>query len=862
MSRIIVFRYRVFAGLLAGLFAVPTALAERETVLRQIQVPHNYYFREMYLPQLTSGPSSAAWLPAADPSAGDSLVYSMQGSLWLQTVGSDTAKQLTAGPGYDYQPDGSPDGKSVVFARYLDDSVELYLLVLADGSVRRLTSTGAVNLEPRWSPDGSRLAWVSTEGTGRFHIRIGAVNPDTLRKDGMSGERFLPERRSRATRYYYSEFDHEISPAWSPDGSELLYVSNPENAYGTGGLWRRGLAGGAIPVLLRDEETTWKARPDWSPDGGRIIWSSYQGRQWQQLWLTTSAEGGDPLPLTFGEFDITSPRWSPDGKRIAYISNEPGNTSLWVLDIPGGAKRPVVARERQYLHPMGQLDLRITDGTGAAVAARVAVTGSDGRSYAPDQAWVHGDDGFDRENRDVEAHYFHVSGEALLNLPPGTAEITVWRGLENAIARRTIHIKPGKSASLSVQSEPLAIPETWKQQWISGDVHVHMNYGGAYRNTPPHLVQQAEAEDLDLVFNLIVNKEQRFPDMAWFSTAPDSASTDQVLLLHSEEFHTSYWGHLGLLGLDDHLLLPGFSAYPNTAFASPFPDNATVADLAHEQHALVGYVHPYDEAPNPGKDATLTSGLPIDVALGKVDYYEVSGFSDFRPTQEIWHRLLNCGFRISAAGGTDAMANYASLRGPVGLNRVYVQTAAGDANPTSRRDRWLKGLKAGRTLATNGPILGFELDGQGPGGELSLAAGGQELRFQGFMQSIVPVDHLEIVLNGTVVETLPLDESRRSARIEGRIHVSGSGWVVLRAWNDHAHPDVFDRFPFATTNPVFITVPGAPLRSPADVDYFLAWIARVREQTLANPNYTTVEEKEAVLASIDAAAAEFARRME
>src|SRR5437899_1252578 len=83
------------------------------------------------------------------------------------------------------------------------------------------------------------------------------------------------------------------------------------------------------------EETAWKARPDWSPDGHRLVYSSYLGRQWHQLWVLR-AEGGDPFPLTYGEFDVTAARWSRDGKRIAFISNRDGNTSLWVQDVLSG----------------------------------------------------------------------------------------------------------------------------------------------------------------------------------------------------------------------------------------------------------------------------------------------------------------------------------------------------------------------------------------------------------------------------------------------------------------------------------------------------------------------------------------------
>ena len=54
------------------------------------------------------------------------------------------------------------------------------------------------------------------------------------------------------------------------------------------------------------------------------------------------------LPLTYGEFDRRNARWSPDGKRIAYISNESGNTSLWVQEVFGGARTPVEPQRLRY----------------------------------------------------------------------------------------------------------------------------------------------------------------------------------------------------------------------------------------------------------------------------------------------------------------------------------------------------------------------------------------------------------------------------------------------------------------------------------------------------------------------------------
>src|SRR6202042_2327149 len=161
-------RFVIFCVSVLCLCGFLPAFGQRRPVLPQIDLPHAYYYREMYLPQLTSGPSSVAWSPD-----GQTLVYSMAGSLWRQRVDSTTAEELTAGPGYDYQPDWSPDGNRVVFVRYLHDAMELYALDLKSGAVAQWTHGGDVNLEPRWSPDGKRIAFVSTKGTGRFHIFIG-----------------------------------------------------------------------------------------------------------------------------------------------------------------------------------------------------------------------------------------------------------------------------------------------------------------------------------------------------------------------------------------------------------------------------------------------------------------------------------------------------------------------------------------------------------------------------------------------------------------------------------------------------------------------------------------------------------------
>ena len=818
---------------LACLFLVAcvSCFAQRDPVLKQIDLPHPYYYREMYLPQLTTGPSAVAWSP-------DSyiLVYSMAGSLWKQELRSATAEQLTAGPGYDYQPDWSPDGRWIIFARYDHDAIELWSLDMRDGRTQKMTSEGAVNVEPRFSPDGKRLAFVSTSYKGHFHIFIGSFDNGSL-----TGVRQLtPENVSSLPRYYYSQVDHEISPVWSRDGSEILFISNRGHIHGTGGFWTMKAEPGAEAHEIHYEETNWKARPDFSPDGKRMVYASYLGRAWHQLWVMPAA-GGDAFPISYGDFDNVNPRWSPDGSRIAFISNRTGNTSLWVQTIPGGEQTEIVARDRQYLKPMGNVSLHVVDEHGTPVAARVFVTAADGLAYAPDGAWMHADDSFIRSERLFEAHYFDTTGESRFTVPAGSVEVDVMRGFENHFEQHKIEVKANSTAELTVRIVPLGEMDA-NSKWVSGDVHVHMNYGGAYRNTPAHLVQQAAAENLAIVEDLIVNKEQRVPDISYFSPQLDPASTADHLLLHGQEFHTSYWGHLGLLHLTSNIILPGYAAYPNTAAASLYPANGNVADMAHQQGALVGYVHPFDSFPDPFRDVSLTAELPADVALGKVDYIEVLGFSDHKSTAAVWYKLLNCGFRLPTAAGTDFMGNYASLRGPIGLNRVYAEVKSGPLTI----DPWLAAIKAGHTFATNGPLLRFSLGGQEIGGEVRLDKK-QEVPFSAELKSIVPVDHLQIVCNGKVAREITLEGDRRSAHAQGSIPLDASGWCVLRAFSDKAEYPILDLYPYATTSPAYVSVAGAPVRNAADAAYFVAWVDRLIAAARSNTAWNTDTEKQAVL---------------
>ena len=280
---------------------------------------------------------------------------------------------------------------------------------------------------------------------------------------------------------------------------------------------------------------------------------------------------------------------------------------------------------------------------------------------------------------------------------------------------------------------------------------------------------------------------------------------------------------MGLLNLEDHYLLPDYAAYRHTALASPWPNNGAIADLARAQGALVGYVHIADFPIDPPKEKVALVRAAGDVAHGKVDYLEVMGFSDHHITAGIWYRLLNLGFRLPAGAGTDAMANYASLRGPIGLVRVFLETD-GERTPKALRDA----LKSGRTFVSNGPLLGLEVDGKRPGDSLAGAGSAAGARRDARARCRRPPRARAERPRDQVVRARPA--TARASTGAATSTFDGGGWIVLRAFNDKPDPWVLDLYPYATTSPIYFDSPAAP-PAPEDAAYFVAWMDRVVEAT-------------------------------
>jgi hypothetical protein len=154
-------------------------------------------------------------------------------------------------------------------------------------------------------------------------------------------------------------------------------------------------------------------------------------------------------------------------------------------------------------------------------------------------------------------------------------------------------------------------------------------------------------------------------------------------------------------------------------------------------------------------------------------------------------------------------------------------------------------------------LLRFSLGGQAVGGEVRLEKK-EEVHFAAELVSIVPVDHLQIVCNGKVARELALNKDRMGAHIDGSISPDASGWCVLRAFSDKAEYPILDLYPYATTSPIYINVPGAPVGNAEDATYFVAWMDRLIAAARTNTSYDTDDEKQSVLSMLQKAREKYA----
>lgn len=171
---------------------------------------HNFYFP----PAVSSTP----WWPDWSPD-GTWIAVAMHGSIWRVEPPTGRASQLTAGTTYHSSPDISPDARWLIYTADHDSrKVQLEILNLATGATAALTNDEQIYTDPVFSPDGTRVAYVSTAPNGYFNVYIRPIANGqwTGPEIAVTTDHTYP-----SDRLYFGNVDVHISPAWLPDGKEL-----------------------------------------------------------------------------------------------------------------------------------------------------------------------------------------------------------------------------------------------------------------------------------------------------------------------------------------------------------------------------------------------------------------------------------------------------------------------------------------------------------------------------------------------------------------------------------------------------------------------------------------------------------------
>jgi hypothetical protein len=424
--------------------------------------------------------------------------------------------------------------------------------------------------------------------------------------------------------------------------------------------------------------------------------------------------------------------------------------------------------------------------------------------------------------------HFVFDGHVTLELDPGAYSFVVERGPEYRI--RFGNLMVGRNSQDAHQLEMERFVDMKHEGWWCGDLHVH--------RPPADIELLMRAEDLHIapVITWWNNRN------AWSSTAPPANPVVQFdgnrlyHVLAGEDEREG--GALLFFNLPRPLPIQNLSReYPSGAsFLSPAREHPQVhIDMEKPfwwdmpMWVATGQVDSVGLANNhlwrDGGLHTEAWGKPRD----KVFYPDPHG--NGRWSQDIYYHLLNCGLRIPPSAGSASGV----LNNPVGYNRVYVH-----CGEELSWEKWWQGLREGKVVVTNGPLLRPRVNGQLPG-HVFTANDGESVSLDVTLELAFrdPVEYLEIVQDGKVLREVKLTQLANQRGKIPPVVFERSGWMLVRAVTSAEKT-----YRFGSTGPYYVQIGQQPRISRSSAQFFLDWV----RQRAARIKLDDASQREAVIA--------------
>ncbi|WP_136163214.1 amidohydrolase family protein [Sphingomonas flavalba] len=230
--------------------------------------------------------------------------------------------------------DVSPDGRTIAFVLLGD----IYTMPIGGGTATRIAEGLAFETQPRFSPDGKRIAFVSDRG--------GGDNVWTMNVDGSDKRQLTKE-----------EFRLLNQPSWSPDGRFIVAKKHftTGRSLGTGEVWLYHVAGGGGVLLVKrpsEQHQKELGEPTFAPDGKHVYFTRnvtpgpiFEYAQDSNTGLFAierySLDSGETETVADGPGGAVRPAPSPDGKKLAFVRRERAKSKLYVKDLASGEERKI-----------------------------------------------------------------------------------------------------------------------------------------------------------------------------------------------------------------------------------------------------------------------------------------------------------------------------------------------------------------------------------------------------------------------------------------------------------------------------------------------------------------------------------------